>query len=406
MKKYRAVVIDGKKLIRRSVAVMTLSVIAALGILDIKIAAPRLDISHNSISQNAVAESVPVIGAVNGTIETLKISGVNTLKKAVAFVLCFDPFDLHTAVAEEFPLVKAVGYGYLARTANQSIAAYNPQNADSGGGTAEPPTPDGGQYPITEVDSSQSKALGKSKNKILIRNETEFGINIDEMLKSPLQFDMTGEDPKVLIIHTHTTECYSPEGSSVYSADKSDRSLNPDENMVAVGKAVKQVLEEKGIKVIHDTTVHDHPSFNGSYENSRKTVEKYKAKHPNLSVVLDLHRDAFIYDDGSKAKFITEINGEKTAQLMLVVGTNGGGLDHPRWRENMKLALKLQSHISKKYPGLMRGVNLRKERFNGHTTLGSMIIEVGSSGNTLSEAVRGAKLAAAEIADFLNELKK
>lgn len=405
MKKYRAVVIDGKKLIRRSIAVMTLAVIAVLGVFDIKIAAPRFDISHDGISQKAVAESIPVIGAVNGTIETLKNSAINMVKKAVSFVLCFDPFDLHTAVAEELPLVKAVGYGYLARTANQSIAAYNPQNADLGGGTAEPPMPDAGQYPITEVDSSQSKALGKSKNKILIRNETEFGINIDEMLKSPLMFDMKGDEPKVLIIHTHTTECYSPEGASVYSADKSDRSLNSDENMIAVGKAVKQVFEEKGIKVIHDTTVHDHPSFNGSYENSRKTVEKYKAKYPELSVVLDLHRDAFIYDDGSKAKFITEINGEKTAQLMLVVGTNGGGLDHPRWRENMKLALKLQNHISQKYPSLMRGVNLRKERFNGHTTLGSMIIEVGSSGNTLNEAVRGAELAAAEIADFLNKLK-
>ncbi len=405
MKKYRAVVIDGKKLIRRSIVVMTLAVIAMLGVLDIKIAAPSLDITHDGIGQAAVAESVPVIGAVNGTIEKLKSSAINAVKKAISFVLCFDPFDLHTAVAEELPLVKAVGYGYLARTANQSIAVYNPQNADKGEGTAEPATPETGQYPITEVDSGQSKALGKSKNKILIRNETDFGINIDEMLSSPLKFDMKGDTPKVLIIHTHTTECYSPEGASAYSADKSDRSLNADENMTAVGKAVEKVFKEKGINVIHDTTVHDHPSFNGSYENSRKTVEKYKAKYPELAVVLDLHRDAFIYEDGSKAKFVTEIDGKKTAQLMLVVGTNAGGLDHPNWRENMKLALKLQNHISKKYPSLMRGVNLRKERFNGHTTLGSMIIEVGSSGNTLNEAVRGAQLAATEIADFLNELK-
>ncbi|MBS7297686.1 MAG: stage II sporulation protein P, partial [Eubacteriales bacterium] len=84
---------------------------------------------------------------------------------------------------------------------------------------------------------------------------------------------------------------------------------------------------------------------------------------------------------------------------------NAGGLEHPNWRENMKLALKLQSHISKKYPNLMRGVNLRKERFNGHTTYGSMIIEVGSSGNTIEEAIRGAKYGASEIGDFLNSVK-
>ena len=90
---------------------------------------------------------------------------------------------------------------------------------------------------------------------------------------------------------------------------------------------------------------------------------------------------------------------------MLVVGTDAGGLEHPNWRENMKLALKLQKKITDKYPTLMRGVNLRKERFNGHMTNGSLIIEVGSSGNTMNEALRGASFAAAEIADFLNTLK-
>ena len=89
---------------------------------------------------------------------------------------------------------------------------------------------------------------------------------------------------------------------------------------------------------------------------------------------------------------------------MFVVGTNGAGLDHPNWRENMKFALKLQNKITSKYPRLMRGINLRKERFNGHTTNGSLIIEVGSSGNTLSEAIRGATLGAEEIAEFLNDL--
>ena len=50
----------------------------------------------------------------------------------------------------------------------------------------------------------------------------------------------------------------------------------------------------------------------------------------------------------------------------------------------------------------MRGINLRRERFNGHTSKGSIIIEVGTSGNTLDEAVRGGTLAAEVIADFLN----
>lgn len=405
MKRYRAVVIDGKKLIRRGIVLATTAIIAALGLLNIHIASPSLSLSAQKLLQSAIGESVPVMGATAEQGKTLTKETAAALRKALSFALTFDPFDPTTAISGDIPLVRAVGRGYLARTANQSVAAYNPQNADKGEGAAEPQTPASGQYPITEVDSGQGKALGKSSDKILIRNETDFGINIDEMLNAPLTFDMKGTAPKVLIIHTHTTECYTPEGASTYSADKSDRSLNAEENMTAVGAAVKKVFEDKGIAAIHDTTVHDYPSFNGSYENSRKTVEHCKAKYPEISVVLDLHRDAFICEDGSKAKFVTEINGKKTAQLMLVVGTNGGGLDHPNWRENMKLALKLQRHISKKYPSLMRGINLRKERFNGHTSPGSMIIEVGSSGNTLDEAIRGAQLAAAEIADFLNKLK-
>jgi len=225
------------------------------------------------------------------------------------------------------------------------------------------------------------------------------------MLKAPLTFDMKDDVPKILIVHTHGTESYSPEGAEVYQADKSDRSLDKSQNVVKVGEAMKQIFEERGISVIHDTTLHDHPDFNGSYENSRKTVEGYLSKYPGICMVLDIHRDAFVYEDGSKAKFVSEIDGKKTAQLMFVVGTDAGGLEHPNWRENMKLALKLQNHINSKDPTWMRGVNLRTERFNGHTTCGSMIIEVGSSGNTLAEAVDGAKYCAGAIAEFLNTLK-
>ena len=105
------------------------------------------------------------------------------------------------------------------------------------------------------------------------------------------------------------------------------------------------------------------------------------------------------------AKVVTEINGQKSAQLMFVVGTDENGLYNPDWRENMKFALKLQEKIDERYPDLMRYVNLRKNRFNGHTTRGSLIIEVGSSGNSLGEAKYGIRLAMECVADFLNGLK-
>ena len=104
------------------------------------------------------------------------------------------------------------------------------------------------------------------------------------------------------------------------------------------------------------------------------------------------------------AKPVTEIDGRKAAQLMFVVGTDANGLYHPNWRNNMTFAIQLQNAINNKYPTLMRYINLRQERFNGHTTNGSLIIEVGSSGNTLDEAIYGMTLAAEVIADYLLSL--
>lgn len=400
MKRIRAVVIDGKALMRKAAAAVICLAAAALCALNVRIGGAGNGSEEESFAESILGDSIPAVAAADdesgGELRTLR-------DRLFSLALTFDPNDLRTILDEEIPTVKISMTGALASAAGGAVPAYNPQNADTEGGAPEPQTPQGEEYPIKAIDSGQKAALGKGK--ILIRNETDFGVDIDEMLSAPLTFDMRGEGPKVLILHTHATESYSPDGASAYSPGKSDRSLDTNENVVRVGDAVKAVFDKKGIAAIHDTTLHDHPNFNGSYANSLKTVEMYKAKYPSICVVFDIHRDAFIYDDGSKAKFVTSIDGKTAAQLMLVVGTNAGGLEHPNWRENMKLALKLQSCISKKYPTLMRGVNLRKERFNGHTTCGSLIIEVGSSGNSMTEAVTGAELGAEAIADFLNTLK-
>lgn len=406
MKKYKAVIIDGRRIAMRLAAAAVCALAVGLIVFGIKMSGKGLKFEFEKAAENIIGESVPVVAAADGNrgIFDGKVFGV--LKKGMAFVLTFDPYDMRTAIFGEIPLIKVTGSGYLAAYANGDAAAvYNPQSADTGGGEPQAEQPPEGQYPIKEVDSSQAKALSGSRAKIFIRNDTDYSVDIDSMLADKLTFDMKGSGPKVLILHTHATESYTPEGAAAYDAAKSDRSQNLSENIVRVGEEMKNIFEQNGIETIHDTTLHDYPNFNGSYGNSLKTAEMYKAKYPSIRVVLDIHRDSFVYDDGTKAKFVTNIDGKKAAQLMLVVGTNAGGLEHPDWRENMKFALKLQTRITDKYPTLMRGVNLRKERFNGHTTHGSLIIEVGSSGNTLNEALVGAGCAASEIAAFLNTLK-
>ena len=216
---------------------------------------------------------------------------------------------------------------------------------------------------------------------------------------------MNQKGPKVLVIHTHATEAYAPEGSTVYDIEGNDRSEDTKENVVKVGEVLTKVLEKKGIETIHDTKLHDTPSFNGSYASSLKAIEAYLKQYPSIQVVLDVHRDSIVYGDGTKAQLVTEIDGKNAAQLMFVVGTDQKGLEHPNWKENIKSAVHFQNAICKKYPTLMRHINLRRERFNGHTSHASMIIEAGSSGNSLSEAVYSITLAGECIGDFLNSLK-
>ena len=121
-------------------------------------------------------------------------------------------------------------------------------------------------------------------------------------------------------------------------------------------------------------------------------IELYMAEYPSISVVLDIHRDAVIYEDGSRFAASTVIDNKSAAQVMLVVGTDEGGLPHDGWERNLSFALDIQSVADERYPGLMRPVNLRSSRFNQHVSPGALIVEVGASGNTLGEALYGAEL--------------
>ena len=52
------------------------------------------------------------------------------------------------------------------------------------------------------------------------------------------------------------------------------------------------------------------------------------------------------------------------AQMSLVMGSDGSGLEHPQWLENLRLAAAVQQDILEHYPTLMRPVLLRNSRYN------------------------------------------
>jgi stage II sporulation protein P len=104
---------------------------------------------------------------------------------------------------------------------------------------------------------------------------------------------------------------------------------------------------------------------------------------------------------------VSSIPGKGTAaQITLVVGSDGSGPEHPRWMENLKLAVALQQDISQLYPTLLRPILLRNSRYNQHMTTGSLLLEVGAAGNSPEEAELAGRLFAAEMGEFLQSKSK
>lgn len=219
-----------------------------------------------------------------------------------------------------------------------------------------------------------------------------YDTDIPSWLEASLSWNLKASEPTVLIVHSHGTESYTK--TEDYQESSAYRTKDTSYNVVSVGDRLVQALEMQGICAIHDRTMHDSPSYNDAYNNARESIESYLSQYPSIRLVLDIHRDAVA--DGSRQMAFTTESGD-TAQLMLVVGTDAGGLHNPLWQENLALALKLQHQLEAICPGICRYISLRPERFNQDLSPGMMLIEVGAAGNTLEEALGAAEILAQAI---------
>lgn len=242
-----------------------------------------------------------------------------------------------------------------------------------------------------------------SADGVYVYNHTDYQVDLSTLAAPELKLDTDG--PQILIIHTHTTEAYTPDGADVYTDSGNCRTTDNYYNMVRVGEEVAQVLRDAGWSVVHDTDYYDYPAYNGAYTRSGASAEAWLEKYPSIQVILDLHRDALIASDGTVYKTTAEIGGEKLAQVMLVIGTDAGGQTHETWKKNLALAVEVQSQLNADYPALARPMALRSSRFNQQLAPGALLVEVGSHGNTLQEALAAARLFAGSFAKVLAQLK-
>ncbi len=299
------------------------------------------------------------------------------------------PLDLEIKMAHSM-----VSRGKITRQSEQETANTQTENTQIAN-TVEQTDVEHPQTGLsTEVQATNvPDKFTNSYHGVQIKNGTSYQLT-EEMLTP----DVTVNNENIMIFHTHTCESYTPSPGFEYEQSGTYRTTDLNFNVVRVGTELEKQLTSYGYHVIHDKTYHDYPAYNGSYDRSLTTVQNLLTTNPNTDVVIDIHRDAIgDYSYAPKVK----IGDEMAAQLMFVIGTDGGG-KHDNWLQNLKFAVKVQEKANELYPGLFKSIVLRNSRYNQHLAKAASIIEVGATGNTMEECLNSMKY----LAKVLSEVMK
>lgn len=291
------------------------------------------------------------------------------------------------------------GFWTVGPTEEEMLPQSEAQSVSSGASSVpDGPIPDG-MAPLLEAHYEQGAGAGYvSSGAATVRNSTDLPdseVAAEMMQTLPFQVELNSAEPQVLIMHTHTTETYELEEKNWCDPAFSARSTDLSVNMAAVGAEMAAQLNAAGVNTLHDTTLHDYPSYNGSYAKSNATVRSYLERYPSIKVVLDVHRDAIETEGGSRMAPVCTVDGRQAAQVMIICGCdNGGSVRLPSWRQNLRFAAAWERSMEGMYPGFTRPVLFSYRFYNQDLTTGSLLIEIGGHGNNLNEALYAGQLAA------------
>jgi len=297
-----------------------------------------------------------------------------------------------------------------ARRAEQEPGWLEPALEDGGDGDdqeePELARPQGGEDGVVEM-TAQGKQGGKYLfgEGVYLYDRTGLGLEPSVLTAGTVDVPL-GEGPQILIVHTHGSEAYSQTDGDFYEESDPYRTTDCTHNVVKVGEEIATVFRAYGFQVVHDTTLCDYPSYSGAYDRSKAVVEGWLERYPSIKIVLDVHRDALVGAEGEVYKLVSQEAGNKVAQVMLVVGSDGAGKEHPRWKDNLAFAVRLQQGLVRGYRSLARPIVARSSRYNQQLSPGSLLVEVGGHGNTLTEAIDGARLWADNVARTLLAMKE
>lgn len=345
--------------------------------------------------------------------EKIKIDGINFVEKISTI---FNKYSLYP-INKEIPIIKKVNNGILIDENNENAddefyakilsSEFAIMNMDMANKEQE----------IEETQKQSKQENIENKEEVIENNNKEIAENVKTevvtenpladkytdnhngvKIKNETSFELTDEilsannlninKSDILIFHTHTCESYTSSEKYQYQPTGNYRTTDLNYSVARVGDELENYLTNYGYNVTHDKTYHDYPKYNGSYTRSFSTVSKI-LESKSSDIIIDLHRDAI----GSYSSYAptVKIGDEYCAQIMFVMGTNGGGLNHPNWQSNLKFAVKIQEEANKIYPGLFKPIILRNSRYNQNLGKAACIIEVGSTGNTLEQCLNSMK---------------
>lgn len=281
---------------------------------------------------------------------------------------------------------------YLIREKTEEVIGATEANQTEPTSKATEPTTGEQNLPLTGIDITEADSAY-----VELKYSCSLRPDIPALLNEPIQWNLYGDEPSVLIIHTHGTEAFTPSEGMEYEENGGDyRTTNDKVNMISLGDELTRLLQAAGINVIHDREYYDYPDYEASYDICREALQKHLQQNPTLKLVIDLHRDSATYEDGTQWATSCTVNGQQSAQVMIVMGTDRQ-YDHPNWEKNLSLGLKIHALMEKTHPGATRPLDLRKQRFNQDLSAGAIIAEVGSAGNTHEEAMSGVSVLAEAV---------
>ena len=213
------------------------------------------------------------------------------------------------------------------------------------------------------------------------------------------------EGPAVLIVHTCPSEAYLAEPVAWLAGEIGDATYSDDPArcVTAVGEVLRETLLANGISAVCcDAPLSGgEAALNGSYERTAAIIAEQLERYPSVRYVVDVRRDSLMDAQGRYLRAVATGEGEPTAQVLAVVGTDRSGVACPAWRENLAFAEALGERLDLEQPTVFRGVTLRNAPCNQQLAPRSMQLRIGTGANTAAEAARAARLVGNALSDLL-----